>query len=413
MGLNQRSHEHGFRGLVPFFRSTPLHRFIGLPKGCEFCMGATMKKPFAFVFFSFAMAFIMTACAGQTGEVSMIADTSEENHEPALIAASNNLAEIYFAGGCFWGVEEYFSRILGVYDVTSGYANGDTANPTYEEVCNQNSGHAETVRVLYFPNTVSLTTLTEQFFKIIDPLSLNRQGNDVGHQYRSGVYYTAEADKEALEKAFAAEQQKHKNAIVTELLPLEHYYLAEEYHQDYLRKNPGGYCHVDFRLLDDFYAEKRPDSALVDPAKYARPSDDEIRKMLTTEQYLATQRSDTEPAFSGEYLSNHEPGLYVDIVTGEPLFSSADKYDSGSGWPSFTKPVDSAVVIEHEDGSFGMIRIEIRSRVGDTHLGHVFEDGPSEKGGRRYCINSLSLLFIPYAEMEGAGYGGLMPYCEN
>jgi len=162
---------------------------------------------------------------------------------------TDGLADIYFAGGCFWGVEEYFSRIPGVYDVTSGYANGNIKFPTYEQVCNNNTGHAETVHVLYDPNAVSLKTLTEHFFIIIDPLSLNRQGNDIGSQYRTGIFYTNEEDKAVILKVFSSEQQKYDSSIMTELLPLKDYYLAEEYHQDYLKKNPDGYCHIDFSTL--------------------------------------------------------------------------------------------------------------------------------------------------------------------
>jgi len=321
----------------------------------------------------------------------------------------NNLKNIYYAGGCFWGVEEYFSRIPGVYDVTSGYANGNTANPTYEEVCYMNTGHAETVHVRYDPDIISLKTLTEQFFKIVNPLSLNRQGNDVGSQYRTGVYYTDMSDIAIIQNVFDTEQKKYREAIVTELLPLKNYYMAEEYHQDYLQKNPNGYCHVDFSTLNDIELEIR--LIRVDPSKYKKPSDEEIRAMLTPAQYSVTQNAGTEPAFSGEYDNNKQPGLYVDIVTGEPLFSSEDKYDSGCGWPSFTKPIDPDVIVEYVDNSYGMRRIEVRSRVGNSHLGHVFTDGPRDRGGLRYCINSLSLLFIPYEQMENAGYGEFMPLC--
>jgi len=316
-------------------------------------------------------------------------------------ADGGKLREIFFAGGCFWGVESYFARIPGVYDVTVGYANGTSGYPSYEAVCSHTTGHAETVHVIYDPERVALQTLAEHFFRIIDPLSLNRQGNDAGDQYRSGIYYTDEADLETLRAVLDAEQEKYSSPIVTELLPLRCYYLAEEYHQDYLDKNPGGYCHIDFSGLEDF-------RQLVDPAAYARPSDGELRKTLTEEQYRVTQRGDTEYAFSGEYDDFFEPGLYVDIVTGEPLFLSRDKFDSGCGWPSFSRPIDPAVIETRADDSWGMSRTEVRSRVGDTHLGHVFQDGPEELGGLRYCINSASLRFVPYSEMESGGYGDLM-----
>jgi len=325
--------------------------------------------------------------------------------------STDNVKDIYYAGGCFWGVEEYFSRIPGVYDATTGYANGITANPTYEEVCSGNVGHAETVHVRYNPDIINLKTLTAQFFKIINPLSVNRQGNDIGSQYRTGVYYTNESDKAIIQSVFDTEQHKYAQKIATELLPLKNYYLAEEYHQDYLKKNPNGYCHVDFRSLDDIHIPTT--TVKVNLFKYIKPSDEEIRTMLTPAQYEVTQHAGTEPAFSGEYHDNHKPGLYVDVVTGEPLFSSADKFDSGCGWPSFTKPIDSDVVLEHEDTSYGMTRTEVRSRAGNSHLGHVFDDGPEDKGGLRYCINSLSVRFIPYEQLEEAGYGEYIPLCDS
>ena len=316
-------------------------------------------------------------------------------------AETEHLREIFYAGGCFWGVESYFSQIPGVHDVTVGYANGTTEHPTYEEVCNTVTGHAETVHVLYDPAVISLRKLTEHFFKIVNPLSLNQQGNDVGSQYRSGIYYTDPADLEVLQSVLDAEQEKYDAPIVTELLPLQCYYLAEEYHQDYLEKNPGGYCHIDFSTLSEF-------DQLVDPSAYRRPSDEEIRAMLTDQQYRITQRADTEFAYTGEYDHFFEPGLYVDIVTGEPLFLSGDKFDSGCGWPSFSRPIAPEVVVEYPDTSYGLSRTEVRSRVGDTHLGHVFTDGPAELGGLRYCINSASLRFIPYGDLEREGYGWLM-----
>ncbi|MCL1981448.1 MAG: peptide-methionine (S)-S-oxide reductase MsrA [Proteobacteria bacterium] len=317
---------------------------------------------------------------------------------------ATELRDMYFAGGCFWGVEEYFSRIPGVHEVTVGYANGAKENPTYEEVCSGRTGHAETVHVRYDPNGVSLKTLAEQFFKIIDPTSGNRQGNDVGSQYRTGMYYVNDADKMILAAVMADEQKKNDQPLTVELLPLKNYYLAEAYHQDYLKKNPGGYCHISFDSLKDLRTEQE---GLVDPSKYSKPSDEQLKKILTPEEYNVTQKAGTEPAFSGKFWDHKEPGLYVDVATGEPLFSSADKFESRCGWPSFVKPIDPAVVTEHDDDSYGIKRIEVRSRVGDSHLGHVFNDGPKDRGGLRYCINSLAIRFIPYEEMDKQGYGQL------
>ena len=340
-----------------------------------------------------------------------------------------NCREIYFAGGCFWSVEEYFSRIPGVADVVSGYANGTVANPSYEQVCSHTTGHAETVRVTYDSSIISLKTLAEQLFCIINPTSVNRQGNDVGDQYRTGVYYTDEADRAVVQAVFDAEQAKLAKPIAVELEPLSCFYEAEEYHQDYLQKNPGGYCHISFDSLEDVKTEqqlaaeaegasgKKAQSASgvassLDPANYTKPSDEELKATLTTQQYAITQQDGTERAFTGEYWNTYERGIYVDVVTGEPLFSSTDKFESGCGWPSFSKPIDPAVVAERLDTSHGMYRTEVRSRVGDSHLGHVFTDGPAESGGLRYCIDSAALRFIPYAEMDAAGYGDLKDLCE-
>lgn len=321
--------------------------------------------------------------------------------------------EIWLAGGCFWGVEAFMARVQGVIDASVGYANGKTENPTYEDVCHRGTGHAETVHVLYDPDRTDLKTLLHYFFMIIDPTTRNRQGNDWGAQYRTGVYYKDPADLHVIREGIAEEQKKYKKPIVTEVEPLVNFYLAEEYHQNYLEKNPGGYCHVDLSLLDN------PDESLplpevqcchsCEPIRYTKPDDAVLREKLTKEQYAVTQENKTERPFSNEYWNNHEKGLYVDIVTGEPLFTSADKFDSGCGWPSFTRPINPAVVTRHEDNSFGMARVEVRSHAGDSHLGHVFTDGPRDKGGLRYCINSASLRFIPLADMEREGYGEFVP----
>lgn len=315
--------------------------------------------------------------------------------------------EIYLAGGCFWGVEEYFSLIPGVIDAESGYANGRTENPTYEDVCYCDTGHAETVRVEYDPAVISLETLIEQLFAIIDPLSVNRQGNDVGTQYRTGVYYTDPADLPMIEEVFAAEQRKRGAPLAVELAPLKHFFPAEEYHQDYLRKNPGGYCHVDFSSLSSVRTEQQKAQGKSRRPRYERPSDEELRKQLTAQQYAITQHAGTERAFSGEYDHHFERGIYVDVATGQPLFSSEDKYDSGCGWPAFTRPIEEDAVSVRDDRSFGMHRIEVRSSDGDSHLGHVFHDGPTNRGGLRYCINSAALRFVPYDRLEEEGYGYL------
>ena len=305
---------------------------------------------------------------------------------------------IYLAGGCFWGVEAYFERIDGVIDAVSGYANGRTANPRYEDVIYKNTGHAETVKVTYNPDKLSLDDILLYYFRIIDPTSLNKQGNDRGTQYRAGVYSTDASEQKVIAAALDKLQQSYKKPIVVENEPLENFYVAEEYHQDYLAKNPNGYCHVDLRKADEPLPEKQSKS-------YQKPDDATLKQSLSPLQYQVTQQNGTERAFSHEYDELFEPGLYVDIVSGEPLFSSKDKYQSGCGWPSFVKPLVASAVTEKTDTSFNMRRVEVRSQIADSHLGHVFTDGPKDRGGLRYCINGASLRFIPLAEMEQAGYG--------
>lgn len=317
-----------------------------------------------------------------------------ENPNVGVAYTENKLQHIWFAGGCFWGVEAYFARIYGVANTSVGYANGRTEAPTYHEI--GATGHAETVEISYDPEQVSLQELVTYLFKIIDPTSLNKQGNDLGPQYRTGIYYQNEADVAVIEEVIRKEQQKYQQPLVVEVLPLQHFYQAEEYHQQYLEKNPGGYCHVDFSLLPPVSAKT---------TKYLKLSPAQLKQKLTEVQYQVTQNNATEPPFANEYWDQQAQGIYVDIVTGEPLFLSSAKYDSGCGWPSFTRPITEDGLVEKEDRSFGMRRTEVRSRTGDSHLGHVFPDGPREEGGLRYCINSASLRFIPAEKMEAEGYG--------
>lgn len=310
--------------------------------------------------------------------------------------------EIYLAGGCFWGLEAYFSRIPGVLSTSVGYANGPNPEVSYEEVCH-GSGHAEAVQVRYSSSEISLEILLKQFFKIIDPFSINRQGNDRGIQYRTGIYYTDTADAEVARRVISAVENAHHRKVAVELAPLKDYCPAEEYHQQYLDKNPGGYCHISFDSLSELNQEPARDRA-GSATPYTKPSDSELKARLTEMQYRVTQLNATEPPFSGKYWNSNERGLYVDIATGEPLFLSEHKFDSPCGWASFAKPVQPTSVLELEDLSFGMRRTEVRSRVGNSHLGHVFPDGPRELGGQRYCINSAALRFIPYDKLDEEGY---------
>lgn len=309
------------------------------------------------------------------------------------------MATIYLAGGCFWGLEAYFSRIRGVLATSVGYANGLTEQTSYQQL--KETDHAETVAVTYDEQAISLRELLLYYFRVIDPFSINKQGHDVGRQYRTGIYYQSQVDKAVIEDLLAEERQLLGGQLAVEVAPLAHYILAEDYHQDYLVKNPTGYCHINVADADE---------PLVDPKDYPKPSQAELEERLTEEQYQVTQQAATEAPFINRYDQTFEEGIYVDITSGEPLFFAKDKFASVCGWPSFTRPIASEVLHYHQDKSHGMERIEVRSRSGNAHLGHVFTDGPADRGGLRYCINSAALRFIPKEEMEEAGYAYLLDH---
>ena len=309
---------------------------------------------------------------------------------------------IYLAGGCFWGLEKLMQSIPGVTDAVSGYANGaGEADANYKAVCAGGTGFRETVKVTYDPGLVSLDALLLAYFYVVDPTVENRQGNDVGSQYQTGVYYTDDASKETVERIAALERGRREKFAV-EIGPLVNFFPAEDYHQDYLDRNPGGYCHIPRAEIELFSRLK------IDPGDYRKPAAEAIRDKLTEEQYRVTQESATESPFRNEFWNQFEKGIYVDVVTGEPLFSSADKFESSCGWPAFSKPIEEPAVVELPDDSHGMHRTEVRSRAGDSHLGHVFTGDRESPNGVRYCINSASLRFVPYEKMEQEGYGGLL-----
>ena len=302
-----------------------------------------------------------------------------------------------FAGGCFWCMVKPFDEQPGIVSVISGYTGGHVENPTYEQVCSGTTGHVEAVQITFDPNVFPYERLLDLFWRQIDPTDPGGQFGDRGESYQTAIFYHNEEQKRLAEKSKQelAASGRFNQPIVTPILPAAPFYPAEEYHQHYYKKQP-------LRYKAYFTGSGR--ERFIREAWKDREKDAELRKRLTPLQYEVTQNSATEPPFRNEYWDHKEEGIYVDIVSGEPLFSSLDKFDAHCGWPSFTKPLKEDQVTEHIDLTHNMVRTEVRSKEADSHLGHVFEDGP-EPTGLRYCINSAALRFIPKDRLEAEGYG--------
>lgn len=321
-----------------------------------------------------------------------------------IIENNFNLERATFAGGCFWCIETAFEKVDGVKEVISGYSGGEVINPTYEQVSSGKTGHRESVQVIYDPSIVSYAELLDIFWKQFDPTDDNGSFVDRGSQYTSAIFYHNEMQKKLAlsSKEMLEKSGRFNKPIVTQIIEFKNFYPAEDYHQDFYKKNPEHYySYREASGRDQFIAKCWVDFS---KSKFTKPDDKEIKNKLTPLQYEVTQNAATERPFYNEYDNNKAEGIYVDIVTGEPLFSSKDKFDSGCGWPSFTKPIDPTSLKKQIDNSHNMTRIEVKSKIGETHLGHVFNDGP-QPTNLRYCINSASLRFIPKEKMEEEGYG--------
>ncbi|MBI5414276.1 peptide-methionine (R)-S-oxide reductase MsrB [Candidatus Peregrinibacteria bacterium] len=379
-----------------------------------------MKKIQFFLIFSFLF---LSSC----GLFEAKSPDKNGNQKPPIaeyylsLLTMKNLQKATFSGGCFWCSESDFEKTDGVTEVISGYSGGPEKNPTYEDVSAGKTGHRESIQVFYDPKKVKYEDLLRAFWKHINPTDDGGQFVDRGKQYRSAIFYHDEEQRKLAEesKRELEASGKYDAPIVTEILPYTTFFPAEEYHQDYHLKHPWKYGFYRERSGRDDYIQKiwgasdpeiSKDSSSNKPAKsdfekktYIKPNAEELEKMLTPLQYEVTQEEGTEPAFQNEYWDNKEEGIYVDIVSGEPLFSSLDKYDSGTGWPSFTKPIDSKNISTQKESGIFSTRTEVRSALANSHLGHVFGDGPKPTG-LRYCMNSAALRFVAKADLESEGY---------
>ncbi|MCW8810908.1 MAG: peptide-methionine (R)-S-oxide reductase MsrB [Ignavibacteriaceae bacterium] len=365
-----------------------------------------MKKLISIIF---TLTLLATACSKteQKTNDQSLEMKKESKKEVVKLTGDEEVATL--AGGCFWCMQAPFEKVQGVVKVVAGYAGGIVPNPTYEEVSSGKTKYRESIQVYFDPQVISFSEILEVYWRQFDPTDAGGSFQDRGHQYTSAIFYHNEKQKE---KAEQSEKELSKSGIfnkpiVTPIIKYSTFYPAEEYHQDYYKKNPERYhSYREGSGRDEFIMKTWGEEK-----NYTKPSNEELKKKLTDLQYKVTQKEGTERAFQNEYWDNHKPGIYVDIVTGEPLFSSTDKFESGTGWPSFTKPIDPQYLNKKVDKSLGMERVEVRSKIGDSHLGHVFDDGP-EPTGLRYCLNSASLRFIPKEKMKEEGYGEYLPFVE-